>query len=169
MHCIAEPQSIFNKQVTECSDCFVIWQGRIPYPQALDLQMQICELKKNGYDYDVLLLLEHPPTITLGRSGKLNHLLIRQEELKSRGIEFWNTDRGGDITFHGPGQLVGYPILSLRKHERDVRGYMRRIEESLIQLLARYGIEATRESGFTGVWTPKGKIAAMGVHISHAL
>jgi len=152
--------------VTECSDCIVIWQGRVPYPQALDLQMQICELKKGGYDTDVLLLLEHPPTITLGRSGKLNHLLIRQEELKARGIEFQNVDRGGDITFHGPGQLVGYPLLSLRKHERDVREYMRRIEESLIQLLARYGIEAEREAGFTGVWTAKGKIAAMGVHIS---
>jgi lipoate-protein ligase B len=138
----------------------------VPYPRALDLQMQICELKKGGYDTDVLLLLEHPPTITLGRSGKLNHLLIRQEDLKSRGIEFQNVDRGGDITFHGPGQLVGYPLLSLRKHERDVRGYMRRMEESLIQLLAHYSIEAEREAGFTGVWTAKGKIAAMGVHIS---
>lgn len=166
MHCTAVPQSIFSEQVTECNECFVIWQGCVPYPQALDLQMQICKLKSHGFDNDVLLLLEHPPTITLGRSGKLNHLLIQQEDLKSRGIGFWNVDRGGDITFHGPGQLVGYPILSLRKHERDVRGYMRHIEESLIQLLARYDIEATRESGFTGVWTPKGKIAAMGVHIS---
>jgi len=128
--------------------------------------MQICSLKKNGFDKDILLLLEHPPTITMGRSGNLDHLLIKEEDLKSRGIEFWNVDRGGDITFHGPGQLVGYPILALRGHERDVREYMRRIEESLIRLLARYGIEATREARFTGVWTQKGKIAAMGVHIS---
>jgi len=128
--------------------------------------MQICKLKKHGFDKDVLLLLEHPPTITMGRSGKLDHLLIKEENLKSRGIGFWNVDRGGDITFHGPGQLVGYPILSLRGHERDVRAYMRHIEESLIRLVARYGIEATREAGFTGVWTHKGKIAAMGVHLS---
>jgi lipoate-protein ligase B len=166
MPCTPVPPFIFSRQVSECSDCFVIWQGRVPYSRALDLQMQICNLKKLGFDKDVLLLLEHPPTITMGRSGKPDHLLIREENLKSRGIGFWNVDRGGDVTFHGPGQLVGYPILLLRGHERDVRGYMHNIEESLIRLLALYGIEATRESGFTGVWTPKGKIAAMGVHIS---
>jgi lipoate-protein ligase B len=128
--------------------------------------MQICTLKKHGFSKDVLLLLEHPPTITLGRSGKLNNLLIKEEELRMRGISFWNVDRGGDITFHGPGQLVGYPILSLRSSERDVRGYMHNLEESLIRLLKRYGIEAARDSRFTGVWTEMGKIAAMGVHIS---
>jgi lipoate-protein ligase B len=128
--------------------------------------MRICNLKKHGFERDVLLLLEHPPTITLGRSGKLQHLLVREEDLKSRGIGFWNVDRGGDITFHGPGQLVGYPILSLRSPERDVRGYMRRLEESLIRLLESYHIEAMRDSRFTGVWTQLGKIAAMGVHIS---
>jgi lipoate-protein ligase B len=166
MHCTMVPQFIFSREVTECKDCFVISQGRVPYFRALDLQMQICNLKKLGFDKDVLLLLEHPPTITMGRSGKPDHLLIKEENLKSRGIEFWNVDRGGDVTFHGPGQLVGYPILLLRGHERDVRGYMHHIEESLIRLLSLYGIEATREFGFTGVWTQRGKIAAMGVHIS---
>ncbi len=128
--------------------------------------MQVCQLKKNGFDKDVLLLLEHPPTITLGRSGKLSHLLVNETALKSRGIDLWNVDRGGDITFHGPGQLVGYPILSLRVRERDVHRYMRNLEESLIRLLARYGIEGMRDERFTGVWTQTGKIAAMGVHIS---
>lgn len=143
-----------------------MWHGYVPYSRALDLQMQICKLKKLGFSKDVLMLLEHPPTITMGRSGKPDHLLTGEENLKSRGIEFWDVDRGGDVTFHGPGQLVGYPILLLQGHERDVRGYMHRIEGSLMRLLAVYGIEATRESHYTGVWTQMGKIAAMGVHIS---
>lgn len=128
--------------------------------------MRICNLKKRGFDKDVLLLLEHPPTITLGRSGDRSHLLVSDSALKSRGIGLWNIDRGGDITFHGPGQLIGYPILSLQPPERDVRAYMRRIEESLIRLLSCYGISGGREERFTGVWTSSGKIAAMGVHIS---
>jgi lipoate-protein ligase B len=152
--------------VTEPKDCFVVWHGCIQYPQALDLQMQICELKKRGFEQDVLLLLEHPPTITLGRNGNLNHLLVKEDQLKARGISLWNVDRGGDITFHGPGQLVGYPILLLEPGERDVRGYMRNLEESLIRLLAVYGIEGSRDTGLTGVWTREGKIGAMGVHIS---
>jgi lipoate-protein ligase B len=166
MLCITVPLFIFEKQVSDCSECLVVWQGCVQYPRALDLQMQICRLKRHGFQKDVLLLLEHPPTITLGRSGKLNNLLVREEDLRSRGISFWNVDRGGDITFHGPGQLVGYPILSLHPSERDVRGYMRNIEESLIRLLDHYGIEAARDARYTGVWTPMGKIAAMGVHIS---
>jgi len=128
--------------------------------------MEICELKKHGFEKDVLLLLEHPPTITLGRNAIRDHLLVSEELLRKRGVELWNVDRGGDITFHGPGQLVGYPILSLGTGERDVHGYMRNLEESLIRLLARYGIEGTRDPKFTGVWTQDGKIAAMGVHIS---
>jgi lipoate-protein ligase B len=152
--------------MTESFSCLFVWQGHVSYAQALDLQMRICEAKKHGFSKDVLLLLEHPPTITLGRSGKLDNLLVQEDLLKARGIEFWNVDRGGDITFHGPGQLVGYPILSLRTHERDVHAYMRNLEESLICLLARYGIEGMRDPRFTGVWTSMGKIAAMGVHLS---
>lgn len=128
--------------------------------------MQICELKRGGFEQDVLLLLEHPPTITLGRNGKLNHLLVKEDQLGALGIGLYNVDRGGDITFHGPGQLVGYPIVLLEPGERDVRGYMRKLEESVIRLLAVYGIEGGREPEFTGVWTKEGKIAAMGVHIS---
>jgi lipoate-protein ligase B len=160
------PQSIFDDYVTESNDCLAVWEGCVQYSQALDLQMKICELKRRGFDKDVLLLLEHPPTITLGRSAKSEHLLVNKQDLESRGIGLWNADRGGDITFHGPGQLVGYPILSLKARERDVHRYMRNLEESLIRLLARYEIQGMRDPRFTGVWTQKGKIAAMGVHIS---
>jgi lipoate-protein ligase B len=152
--------------MTGIKDCLVVWHGCVQYSEALDLQIQICESKKRGFAKDVLLLLEHPPTITLGRSGKANHLLVSESYLKSHGVGLWNVDRGGDITFHGPGQLVGYPILSLSAGERDVRGYMRNLEESLMRLLASYGIESRRDSQLTGVWTDQGKIAAMGVHIS---
>jgi lipoate-protein ligase B len=162
-----EPQYIFESYVTGLSiDCIAVWLGCISYTDALDLQMRICELKKNGYRKDVLLLLEHPPTITLGRNGSLDHLLIREDELRSRGIELWHIDRGGDITFHGPGQLVGYPILHLTHGERDIRRYMKNLEESLIRLLSLYEIEGERDAKFTGVWLKNAKIAAMGVHIS---
>jgi len=152
--------------VTGLPKCVVVWCGCLPYSQALDLQTRICSLKKSGYDRDVLLLLEHLPVITLGRSADPKNLLVDKVYLKEKGIDLWETDRGGDITFHGPGQLVGYPILALRTGERDVRNYMRNLEESLIRLLRRYGIESTRDAGYTGVWTESGKIAAMGVHIS---
>ncbi len=128
--------------------------------------MRICDCKKRGFLPDALLLLEHPPTITLGRRADRNHLLVREDELRARGIALWETDRGGDVTFHGPGQLVGYPLLALQGGERDVHAYMRNLEESLIRLLAAYGIQAERDLRFTGVWTKGGKIGALGVHIS---
>jgi lipoate-protein ligase B len=152
--------------MNESNDCLFVWQGRVPYSHALDLQMRICESKKRGFIKDVLLLQEHPPTITLGRSGRLANLLVKEDQLRSQGIDLWHVDRGGDITYHGPGQLVGYPILELRPGERDVHAYMHHLEESLIRLMARFGIEAMRDSRYTGVWTSMGKIAAMGVHIS---
>ncbi len=146
--------------------CIAVWCGQLPYAEALELQMQICALKKAGYERDVLLLLEHPPVITLGRNAKGDHLLVSETLLKARNVELWNVDRGGDITFHGPGQLVGYPILSLGTGEKDVHRYMRNLEESLIRMLSDYDIKGVRDSRFTGVWTDSGKIAAMGVHIS---
>jgi lipoyl(octanoyl) transferase len=147
-------------------DCIVVRQGRVPYAQALELQMKICEFKKGGFDKDVLLLLEHPPTVTLGRNALPGHLLARDGDLEARGVGLFRVDRGGDVTFHGPGQLVGYPILALQAGERDVHAYMRNLEESLIRLLHYYGIAAGRDPKYTGVWTERGKIAAMGVHIS---
>ncbi|MBN1568267.1 MAG: lipoyl(octanoyl) transferase LipB [Acidobacteria bacterium] len=152
--------------VTGSRECIVVYCGRVPYLHALELQMKLCEIKKAGFSRDVLLLLEHPPTITLGRNASHNHLLVNESALKSRGIGLFHIDRGGDITFHGPGQLVGYPILFLQPGERDVHRYMRNLEESLIRLLKCYDITGGREEKFTGVWNTKGKLAAMGVHIS---
>jgi lipoate-protein ligase B len=152
--------------VIEPVDCIAVWGGSVPYAQALELQMKICALKKQGFKRDIILLMEHPPTITLGRNADTNNLLVSREKLKTLGVELWNIDRGGDVTFHGPGQLVGYPILELGIRERDVHRYMHRLEESLIRLLAGYGIASTRNPSYTGVWTEDGKIAAMGIHIS---
>jgi lipoate-protein ligase B len=146
--------------------CYAVTLGTVGYLQALDLQMRICAAKKEGFAPDVILLLEHPPTITLGRSGEWHNLLVPDEVLRARGVTRCECDRGGDITFHGPGQLVGYPLLQLERNERDVHRYMRNLEETLIRSLAAFGIEAGRAEKFTGVWTARGKIAAMGVHIS---
>lgn len=145
---------------------YAVWFGLVDYQQALDLQMRICDLKRRGFRADVLVLLEHPPTITLGRNADWHHLLVSDETLKVRGVARFAVDRGGDITFHGPGQIVGYPILQLEGAERDVHRLMRNLEESLIRTLSTYGIEAGREERLAGVWTQAGKIAAMGVHIS---
>lgn len=146
--------------------CYVVDAGTMEYARALELQLSIAAAKKNGSAPDVLVLLEHPPTITLGRSGRWHNLLVPDEVLRRRGVARYETDRGGDITFHGPGQLVGYPILRLEGGERDVHGYMRNLEETLIRTLARFGVEGFRREKLTGVWTSQGKIAAMGVHIS---
>jgi lipoyl(octanoyl) transferase len=146
--------------------CCAAWLGRIGYRRALDLQMRICASRKLGCEPDVLLLLEHPPTITLGRNGRWHNLLVTDETLVARGVERFESDRGGDITFHGPGQVVGYPILKLEASERDVHRYMRNLEECLIRTLQAFGIESGRDSRYTGVWTSQGKVAAMGVHIS---
>jgi lipoate-protein ligase B len=147
-------------------ECWATWLGRIGYRQALDLQMRICASRKLGREPDVLLLLEHPPTITTGRNGRWHNLLVTDETLVARGVERFESDRGGDITFHGPGQVVGYPILRLEASERDVHRYMRNLEECLIRTLQAFGIESGRDSRYTGVWTSQGKVAAMGVHIS---
>jgi lipoyl(octanoyl) transferase len=128
--------------------------------------MRICASRKLGWEPDVLLLLEHPPTITLGRNGRWHNLLVPEEILRLKGVERFETDRGGDITFHGPGQLVGYPILRLEPSERDVHRYMRNLEECLIRTLQSFGIDSGRNDRYTGVWTSQGKVAAMGVHIS---
>jgi len=156
-----------NSSVTgQVKSLWTTWLGRVDYASALDLQMRVCAAKKEGMDPDVLLLLEHPPVITLGRNGKWHNLLASEEVLRARGVARFEIDRGGDITFHGPGQLVGYPIMRLEPGERDVHLYMRNLEECLVRMLAAYGIAAYRDPKYTGVWTADGKIAAMGVHLS---
>ena len=146
--------------------CCVRELGRLDYGRALDLQAELVSRRKQGEIPDQLLLLEHPHVITLGRNGHMENLLATSEVLRSSGIAFHPTDRGGDITYHGPGQLVGYPILDLREWKRDVGAYVRSIEQVLIDLLADFRITAGRIPGCTGVWVDNAKIAAIGVHIS---
>jgi lipoyl(octanoyl) transferase len=146
--------------------CCVRELGRIDYGAALALQQELVARRKQGAVPDHLLLLEHAHVITLGRNGHMENLLASGEVLDRAGISFYPTDRGGDVTYHGPGQLVGYPILDLREWKRDVGAYVRSIEQAIIDTLADYGIEAGRIPKLTGVWVGDRKIAAIGVHIS---
>ncbi len=151
--------------------CLTIDLGLLPYAGACALQKRIVAARKAGAIADVLLLCEHPHVITQGRNGKREHLLVTDEVLRARGVEFFETSRGGDITYHGPGQIVGYPIFNLNEIRRDVVWYVRQLEEAMIRATAEFGIPAGREAGKTGVWvkTAHGaaeKVAAIGVHIS---
>jgi len=140
--------------------------GRMRYADAFALQQQLVERRKRGEISDQLLIVEHPHVVTMGRNGHDENLLAQPELLERAGVEFHRTDRGGDVTYHGPGQIVGYPIVDLREWKRDVMAYVRALEQVLIDALAQFGIAAGREAGATGVWTEQGKIAAIGVHIS---
>ncbi|HUP03295.1 MAG TPA: lipoyl(octanoyl) transferase LipB, partial [Bryobacteraceae bacterium] len=132
--------------------CEVRELGRMDYGEALALQEELVAARQSGQIADQLLLLEHPHTITLGRNGHMENLLASEAALASAGISFFPINRGGDVTYHGPGQLVGYPILDLREWKRDVGAYVRGIEQTMIDTLAEYGIESGRISGLTGVW-----------------
>ena len=139
--------------------------GRVPYAEALELQRSIARDRISGaISQDVLLLMEHPPVVTLGRSSKEKHLVASPEFLQTHGVELFEVERGGDVTFHGPGQLVGYPIVDLKRHRQDLHWYLRKIEEALINTLADYGIPGERNTSYTGVWTRGKKIASIGVH-----
>ncbi len=139
--------------------------GRVAYEEALELQRHIARDRISGaLPQDVLLLVEHPPVVTLGRASKGKHLIASPEFLRSKGVELFEVERGGDVTFHGPGQLVGYPIVDLKRHRLDLHWYLRRIEEALINTLADYDIVGERNPSFTGVWTKGKKIASIGVH-----
>ena len=143
--------------------------GMVSYGEALAIQKEVAEQRKRGEIPDQLLIVEHPHVITLGRNGRLENLLASGEILERTGISFHHTDRGGDITYHGPGQIVGYPIFDLREWKRDVVAYVRAMEQVLIDTLADFGLVAGRVHGCTGVWVgsdPARKIAAIGVHIS---
>jgi lipoyl(octanoyl) transferase len=140
--------------------------GRMDYAEAFDLQRSLVEQRKRGEIPDQFLLVEHPHTITLGRNGHMENLLACEDVLRRAGVAFHPTDRGGDITYHGPGQIVGYPIMDLREWKRDVVAYVRAIEQVNIDTLADFGIPAGRVQGMTGVWVDGAKIAAIGVHIS---
>jgi lipoate-protein ligase B len=139
--------------------------GTVPYAVALELQRDLARRRIAGeIDEDLLLLLEHPPVVTLGRTAKGAHIVSSPDRLRARGVEVYEVERGGDVTFHGPGQLVGYPIFDLKRHRRDLHWYLRQVEEALIIALAESGIDAERNVGYTGVWTRGRKIASIGVH-----
>ena len=146
--------------------CEVRNLGRIGYGAALELQQRLVAERKQGAISDQLLLLEHDHVVTLGRNGHMENLLASDEALERAGISFYPTDRGGDVTYHGPGQLVGYPILDLRDWKRDVGAYVRGVEQAIIDTLADFGISAGRIPKLTGVWVDGRKIAAIGIHIS---
>lgn len=140
--------------------------GRIEYKKAWDLQTRLHQARLEGRVEDLLILTEHPHTYTIGKAGGENHLLTDETALHAQGISVFRIDRGGDITYHGPGQLVGYPILDLHKYYLDLHRFLRDIEEVLIQTLSEYGIAAGRVKGLTGVWVDGAKIAAIGVKVS---
>jgi lipoyl(octanoyl) transferase len=144
--------------------------GLIGYAEAYALQKRVAAARKAGAIEDVLLLCEHPHVITQGRNGKREHLLVSENVLRQKGVEYHETSRGGDITYHGPGQIVGYPILNLGAIRRDVVWYVRTLEEAMIRATAELGITAERVTGKTGIWVRAGnteeKLAAIGVHIS---
>ena len=142
--------------------------GRLPYGEALDLQKSLVEQRRAGTVGDLLLLVEHPSVLTLGvrGDGGRSHILATDEELAARQIGVFETGRGGDITYHGPGQIVGYPIIDLDPDRRDVHKYVRDLEEVMIRVCADYGVTAGRISGLSGTWVGAEKIGAIGIRIS---
>jgi lipoyl(octanoyl) transferase len=140
--------------------------GLVDYAAALEWQRERVAQRKGGTIPDTLILLEHPHVYTLGRNAQKENMLVSEEFLASHGAQVFHTDRGGDVTYHGPGQLVGYPILDLTQHRRDISWYMRSLEDVLIRTARDFGIEATRSAGCTGVWVGNDKLTAMGVHLS---
>ncbi|HEY0996334.1 MAG TPA: lipoyl(octanoyl) transferase LipB [Gemmatimonadaceae bacterium] len=178
--------------MTAQNELWTIDLGLRSYAEALVVQREVARRRIAGeIPQDVLLLVEHPPVVTLGRSAKGHHLLASPALLESRGVERFEVERGGDVTFHGPGQLVGYPIIDLKRHRKDLHWYLRQVEEALIRALATYGVPAGRVEQYTGVWvgevvpsdardpapahqgqvlrsaqgdSPRRKIASIGVH-----
>lgn len=155
----------------------VLYLGRVEYGSAEELQKQLVDLRKQSRIGDTLLLLEHPAVITMGRNARAKNIVASREFLEERGVELAECNRGGDVTFHGPGQLVGYPIFDLRGFQPKLGAvdFVRRLEEVLIRVCGEYGIPTVRVPGLTGVWTtesgprPQAKIAAIGVHISRSV
>jgi len=161
----ADLRAAEHESSRELAPLHVVHLGLVPYARALELQRAVARARITGaLAHDVLLLLEHPPVITLGRSSKSQHLVATQAMLADRGVELFEAERGGDVTFHRPGQLVGYPIVNLRGHRQDLHWYLRQVEAVLIRALQEIGIPAERSEGRTGVWTNGRKIASIGVH-----
>jgi len=145
--------------------CRVVDLGLVDYERAYDLQRRLHKFRREGRIDDVLILLEHEPVVTMGRRGKRDNILVSDEFLQSKGIRIFEIDRGGDVTLHCPGQLVGYPILDLNFHGKNIHRYLRNLEEVIIRSLKVYGIDGQRIENHTGVWVGKKKIASIGIGI----
>lgn len=140
--------------------------GSLSYGKSLALQEELVRRRQHDEIPDQLLLLQHPHVITRGTSAQAEHILLSPSERARRGIELFDVGRGGDVTYHGPGQLVGYPVLDLKPDRKDLHRYLRDLEEVLIRTVGSFGITSVREEGLTGVWVPEGKLAAIGVRVS---
>jgi lipoate-protein ligase B len=145
--------------------CLLISLGRTDYGRALELQKQLWQLRLDAAIPDTLVLIEHPPVITLGKSARPENLLIPEAELARRGVELHRVERGGDITYHGPGQLVGYPIFHLKEGLVGVKAFVNRVEQGLVEGLARLGVGAAARPGYVGVWCDARKIASVGIAV----
>jgi lipoyl(octanoyl) transferase len=146
--------------------CTVRDLGSMRFAEAYALQQQLVSRRKSGLEPDHLLFVEHPHVVTMGRNGHMENLLAGEDLLSRAGIEFHHTDRGGDVTYHGPGQVVAYPIFDLKEWKRDVTAYVRGLEQVVIDTLADFGIQGERVQGCTGVWVKGAKVCAIGVHLS---
>ncbi|MDP2918731.1 MAG: lipoyl(octanoyl) transferase LipB [Dehalococcoidia bacterium] len=156
---------MLTEKTTDRPPCKVSWLGTVEYQTAYELQKRLWTEKLNGRGEDLLLLLEHPPTLTLGKSGKLENLLVPPEELNRQGVSLYFTDRGGDVTYHGPCQLVVYPILDLHHYGKDIPHYICNLQEVIIRTLKDFSITARRDEKYVGVWVGNDKIAAIGVAV----
>lgn len=147
------------------SGALLLSLGRVEYGRALQFQRRLWQMRVDNEVPDTLLLLEHPPVITLGKSGKTANLLVSEDELRRRGIGLYRIERGGDITFHGPGQLVGYPVFHLKQGLVGVRPFVERVEQALVNALGRLGVDAGTRPGYVGVWCGQRKIASIGIAV----
>lgn len=145
--------------------CAVCQLGLIEYSDAYHLQRRLALQRMEGRISDMLLLLEHPPTITVGKSSKLENLLVSKERLAEKGVSLFFADRGGDVTYHGPGQLIAYPIIDLRRRGKDIRRYVHDLEEVIMRTLDDFCIKAHRDETYVGVWVGERKIAAIGINV----
>ncbi len=140
--------------------------GRMPYGEALTVQRDLAQRRiDRSLQQDLLLLVEHPPVVTLGRGSHGENVVAPKEFLEAKGVQLFDVERGGDVTYHGPGQLVGYPIYDLGEHRRDLHWFLRALEDVLITALAHFGVPGERHAGYTGVWTGSRKIASIGIHV----
>lgn len=147
-------------------DLAVVGVGRMPYAEALEVQRAVAAKRiARAISNDLLLLVEHPPVITLGRGFQREHLTTPREFLEARGVEVFEAERGGDVTFHGPGQIVGYPIYDLTEHTQDLHWFLRQLEAAIITALGELGVTGEQREGYTGVWVADRKIASIGIHV----